>query len=191
MFNSDCPASLWMRRAATLALAAAEREPAEEFTCALSALIHCALAAEAFFEELGSHLDRHWPAKRRRFSRYKRLRVFRLVLGIEDDVRARPWRSVAEAFDFHDLVMRGFTETEEKREALALDLEELPTYSIAPWKEFCTLENVRRVLHDTELAMMVLGHAARLPGYASNRSGPFPIQLSPESEVAPCSTTDT
>lgn len=147
----EAPDYIWLRECAASSLAAAQRDPIDAFAPAMSALIHTALMAEAFFDFLGNHLDRDWSSKGRRFSKYKRLRVFRLALGVAGDIKERPWRSVADAFDFHALVVHGRIEADDKREALELSEDELAAYAIGEnWRDFCTVENAWRVFEDVD-----------------------------------------
>lgn len=157
----ESPAYAWLRQCAVQALQSAEREP-ENSAQAMSALIHTALMAETFLDFLGGHLDRDWSSKGRRFSKYKRLRVFRLALGIAGDVKARPWRSVADAFDFHDLVMYGRIDADEKREALALSEDELAAYALGEdWRDFCSVETAQQVFGDVDEVIDELLRAVR------------------------------
>lgn len=156
----DTPAQTWLRRSALLALDAAARDPADG-AHAMGALIHTALMAETTLDFIGMRLDRDWSSKGRRFSKYKRLRVFRLALGFADDIKTSPWRSVVDAFDFHDLAVYGRIDAGEKAGALELAEEELAAYSIgSDWRAFCTVDNARRVFEEVDAAMTELLRAA-------------------------------
>ena len=165
--DREAPSYIWLRECAASILAAARRDANDAFAPAMSALILTALMAETFFDVLGNHIDPHWPNKGRRFSRYKRLRVFRLALDIDGDIKARPYRSVADAFDFHDLVVRGRIEADEKREALALSEDELAAYVIGEdWRDFCTLANAEKIFEDVEAVINGLSNSAGLKTFA-------------------------
>ena len=120
----------WMMKNARVSLEAAKATEAGQFFNSMNVLVYSAFAMEAFFNHLGSHIDKEWGKKERRINKYDKLRKFHKELGLTSKIEDEPYCVVFDAFDFRDSLAHGRTEEIEKTETLELTEDEARTYTI-------------------------------------------------------------
>lgn len=153
----------WMMKSARIALDAARATEDGQFFNAMNVLVYSAFAMEAFFNHLGTHLDKNWESKERKISKYQKLRDFNSCLGLNRDLKKEPYSVVFDVFDFRDSLAHGRTEEIEKQETVELTEDERRSYMIgSKWMDSCTLDNAEKAFLSIEAVITEFYKAAGL-----------------------------
>lgn len=138
----------YLLMAADRALARAEQSEGDEFLGALEAMLHSALALEAFLNHLCAQVVPDWPKTKRGLSPRKKLEALATRGAFSISWQQSPFVSFAEVFAFRNLIAHAGTEVAEA-EAHGLRPE-------AKWQPYCKVVVARQVLRDTKLLVALL-----------------------------------
>jgi hypothetical protein len=152
-------------KVAKLALQRAQKDTDENFYDSMSCVLFCALCLEAYLNHVGATEFQFWeddlesltPRAKLRLIASERLKteaelpqgfsLKRMPIKISIDFSRRPFQSFIDIFRVRNELAHGKTQ---------LLLEKTPNDPKANWEKFCTAQQAKRLLNDTEKMIRII-----------------------------------